>query len=187
MLTLPAGLLSSSMPVLDPSASVRRRWPCLLLESILYNPLRLVFAKPKWSRHVCVPTLWFVMWTNLALFETIRHTAPRGLTLPRTRLIQLTPMAEFILKALPLTALELTTAWNRAAPFVLPGLTTFITLPGGRAKSRPLNSSPPLNRPRTPTVLTIPPLRCGLPGTKTLSPLLCLPRLLPSSELHEPK
>lgn len=184
MLTLPAGLLSSSMPFLLPSVSVRRRWPCLLFESTLYPPLRLVLEKPKCVMHVWVPIRWPFSTTRLALFETILQMAPLGLTDPRRRLMQVSPMAGFMWNDLFAGALSFTTTWKRAAPFALPGLTMFMTLVGGSENLRRLHSIWLLNVPDMLRVLTIMLFRCGLPGTNTLSPLLPRPVLLPTTPLQ---
>lgn len=66
--------------------------------------------------------------------------APSPLTELWNRLIDVSPIALFKATALSLGRLRLETTWNRADPFVLPGLTTLMTVFPGTEKSRLLTS-----------------------------------------------
>lgn len=81
ILRLPAGLLSSSMPLFTPKASVRPSWPCLLLDSIPVGPRRLGFPNLNVEIQVCDGILIPFMPTQLSLLDMILYMAPAVLRL----------------------------------------------------------------------------------------------------------
>lgn len=140
MLRLPAGLLSSSRPLFRPRARVRPRWPCLLLDSMLASPRRLVFPKLKSVMQVWAGILMLVILTKLRLLDMVLYRPPPGLRFLWPRLMQSTPMALLTPSLLSASGLRFMTAPNSADPFMLPGLTMLMTLPCGSAKDRLLTS-----------------------------------------------
>lgn len=173
MLRLPDGLLSSSMPVFTTSAPVRRRCLCLLFDSELISPRRLVFPKPKCLTQLCEGARHPLMATTLVLLVTLRNMAPPLLRVLCNRLMNVSPMARLTMILFPLGRLRLVTRWNSADPLVLPGLTTLMTVFGGMSKDRLLTSSWLLKFPEIFPNLTIRPLRCLFGGTQTLPALPC--------------
>lgn len=114
--------------------------------------------------------------TTLVLFETLLYIAVPGPSVLWDRLIQDSRIALFSMTRFLLGALPLASTSNSADPFVLPGLTMFMTVFGGIEKSRLLTSSPLFTVPPRLAILTIPLFSCLLPGTMTRVPVtpLCL-------------
>lgn len=118
----PAGLLSSSMPVLDIMRAVRVSWAPLLLESIVVGPLMLLLSNRNDFR------IWCVLGLGRLGVEECRPVSMsvRGLRALRLRVQQFISVLRLRAILLALGALMFVRTCRRAAPLVLPRFRTIM-------------------------------------------------------------